>query len=105
VKTDDHNSGGALGWVRSWFFPGGERVVSAFGMWVALLVMGVMLAGGAWTFYVHREATRRGVMSEATREAEVLAAAVERLIEGGGGDARGGAGAGGWQDGRAGGLG
>jgi PAS domain S-box-containing protein len=81
VKTDDHNSGGALGWVRSWFFPGGERVVSAFGMWVALLVMGVMLAGGAWTFYVHREATRRGVMSKATREAEMLAAAVERLIE------------------------
>jgi signal transduction histidine kinase len=81
VKTEDHNSGGALGWVRSWFFPGGERVVSAFGLWVALLVMGVLIAGSAWTFYAHREAKRTSAMTELMREAELLASAVERLVE------------------------
>lgn len=81
MKTEEHNSGGALGWVRSWFFPGGERVVSAFGMWVALLVMGVMLAGGAWTFYVHRDAVRQSAISEVTRDAQLLATAAEQLIE------------------------
>lgn len=81
MKTEEHNSGGALDWIRSWFFPGGERVVSAFGLWVALLVLGVLGAGSAWTFYTHEDATRQSAQAELSREAELLASAVESLIE------------------------
>jgi len=81
VKTSMNNPNDPLGWLRSWFLPGGERVVSAFGAWVALLVVGVLVASGSWTFYMHRAASRSAVTGELLQAAEVLASAVEPLLE------------------------
>lgn len=81
MKTRDTKLGDPLGWVRSWIFLRGEQVVVAAGAWLAVLVVLVVVSGGVWTLWVQRDTARLAHQDKLTQTAELLAKAIEPLVE------------------------
>ncbi len=59
----------------------GEQVVVAAGAWLAVLVVLVVVSGGAWTLWVQKETIQRAQQDRMVHTAETLAKAIEPLVE------------------------
>lgn len=71
---------GPLHWVTSRVFARGERVVLSTGVGLALLLMGVLVAAGAWNYITHRKAVVEGESRALGGSARALASASEALL-------------------------